>query len=90
MAYEILIWRDQLEGDKEDSKRCKAAAIKGSRVGAGLAREVGYAVRSVGPKFFRSWDGAGSEFHMDISPLADNDRRFARHIAVLKVYSFIK
>lgn len=28
MADEILIWRDQLEAEKEDSKRCKAPAIK--------------------------------------------------------------
>lgn len=52
MAYEILIWRDQLEAEKEDSKRCKAPAIKASWVGAGLAREVGYAVRSAGPTCF--------------------------------------
>lgn len=25
-GYEILIWRDQMEGEKKDSERCKAAA----------------------------------------------------------------
>lgn len=78
MAYEILIWRDQLEGDKEDSKRCKAAAIKGSWVGAGLAREVGYSVGSAGATCFGRWGVAVVEFHMDISQLADINGRFSR------------
>lgn len=78
MAYEILIWRDQLEGDKEDSKRCKAAAIKGSWAGAGLAWEVGCTGTSAGPTCFGRWDGPVVEFHMDISQLADNKGRFAR------------
>lgn len=66
-----------MEGDKEDSKRCKAVAIKGSWVGAVPAREVGYAVRSAGPTCFARWNGAVVEFHMDTSPLADNNGRFA-------------
>lgn len=80
MAYEILIWRDQLEAEKEDSKSCKAPPIKASWVGAGLAREVGYAVRSAVPTCFGGGGvvGGAVEFHMGTSQLADNNGKLAR------------
>lgn len=77
MTHQILIWRDQLEGDKEDCKRCKVAAVKRSLVGAG---EVTCTVRGAEPTCCGRMLGVGErrggafvEFHMDTSQLAENN-----------------